>query len=378
MRERLPWVLLTLTGLLVLVMLSLSLGREPFSDTLLYGLLALTFATTGALVASRQQANPIGWVFCAFGVWGGLIETWEAFAYHSLPTGGAGEWVISWSWICDLAVYSLIFLLFPTGRLVTRRWRAVIWLLVAGCILAIPGQALNPDNTEFAGGSNPTAVDSVAVQVAFYAGIGLVLAGLIASVASLMIRYRRASGIERLQLKQFVFAGSVIIAVMVVAVPFYYDSAAVRLAVGVALAALPVAVGIAILRYRLYDIDVVVNRALVYGALTATLAGAYLGLVLLLQLALSPLTEESDLAVAGSTLAVAALFRPARARIQALVDRRFFRRRYDAGQTLERFGVRLRDEVDLDALGGELRTVVGDAMQPAHVSLWLRAPGAGR
>jgi hypothetical protein len=198
------------------------------------------------------------------------------------------------------------------------------------------------------------------------------LAALIAAVVCVGIRYRRATGVERLQLKQLVLAGVVALPILMLAVPFYYASVLVEVAVVLALLLLPVSAGLAILRYRLYDIDVVINRALVYGSLTAILAGAYLGSVLLLQLALGAVTEGSALAVAVSTLAVAALFRPVRGRIQATVDRRFFRRKYDAVRTLERFGAHLRDEIDLDALGGELRDVVAQTMQPAHVSLWLR------
>jgi hypothetical protein len=372
-RRRLPWLMLGVTIALLCAMVPLSVGGEETSDTVIYGLLALSLATAGAFIASRQPGNPIGWIFCVMGVYGGALETWEAFPYHSLPTGAAGEWVISWSWVVDLTVYALIFLLFPTGRLLTPHWRRVVWLLIAGCLIAIPGQALSSDNTaDFGAGGNLLAVDSPIVDVAFGVGISMVLLGLVAAVVSIVMRYRRATGVERLQLKQFVLAGGVIVVVMVTAVPFYYDSELVRALAGLGFVALPAAVALAILRYRLYDIDVLIRRTLVYGGLSATLAATYVAGVLLLQLALGPLTEQSDLAIAGSTLAVAAVVRPARARIQAFVDRRFYRRKYDAARTVEGFGARLRDEVELESLSAELRRVASDTMQPAHVSLWLR------
>jgi hypothetical protein len=209
-------------------------------------------------------------------------------------------------------------------------------------------------------------------------GFAMMIAGMFAAAASLVIRFRRSRGEERQQLKWVTAAAALFVVIFVTPSDQIAgdDVGFATLLVGLLIIA--GAVAIAMLRYRLYDIDVVINRTLVYGALTATLAAAYLGGVLLLQLALRPLTESSNLAIAGSTLAVAALFRPARSRIQHAVDRRFYRRKYDAQRTLEAFSARLRDQVDLGALNSELSAVVTETLQPAHVSLWLRASEAGR
>ena len=211
------------------------------------------------------------------------------------------------------------------------------------------------------------------------AGWVLVMVGTSLAAASVLVRLRRAHGVERQQLKLVLAVGALVAAVTTVDMSGWLvwpqGSLQIRIGlIGLSFAASRVAAGVAILRYRLYDIDVVINRTLVYSTLTATLAAAYLASVLLLQVALQPLTENSGLAIATSTLAVAALFRPARARIQALVDRRFYRRRYDTQRTLEAFTARVRDEVGLDTLSADLREVVAETMQPAHVSLWLRAP----
>jgi hypothetical protein len=215
------------------------------------------------------------------------------------------------------------------------------------------------------------------VNVSLVVLFGALLVGFVA----LTQRFRQVKGVERLQMKWLFYAAAVWLAVtpavVVIGESGSGRDADVRvglLVFSLLLVLIPIAVGIAILRYHLYDIDVVINRTLVYGSLTVVLAMAYLGMVLVLQIALSPLTEQSDLAVAGSTLAVAALVRPLRARIQTVVDHRFYRARYDAARTLEAFGARLRDELDLETLGADLRRVVHDTMQPTHVSLWLRRP----
>ncbi len=381
--NRLALLLFALVLALLAPAVPLGIGVEPAFDLVGWHLFAVVLATVGLLVASRHPSNPVGWWFLGLAVVQGLAELSQAYgeraAQDGLPAGEAAEWVATWIWILTPALLTLVLLLFPDGRSPSRRWRIVPALAFAGCALAIPGLALSAESgTEFAGGENPLAVQSPLIDVLFPLGMAVVMGALLASAASLFLRFRRARGVERQQLKWVVLAAGVVGAVAPFAVGFWAQTILAEVSLLFALAMIPIAAAIAILRYRLYDIDVVINRTLVYGALTATLALAYLGSVVLLQLALRPLTKESGLAIAASTLAVAALFRPARARIQQTVDRRFYRRKYDAARTLERFGARLRDEVDLDALGADLRAVVNDTMQPAHVSLWLRAPGDSR
>jgi hypothetical protein len=345
---------------------------------ILWPAVILGFGLVGALIATRQPRNPIGWVFCAGALAFGLSGVGESYAIYGLfaDPGGPLEggrtmaWFSTWVWVPGGIALVLFFpLLFPSGRLLSARWRPVAAMAIVGAAFLSVGIAFSPGRfDDFPQVENPYGVAGTAGDVfgAFQSlGWLLLVVCLVASATSLVLRFRRARGVERLQLKWVAAASVVLVASFLL---WEVWEGLVPLGMG----AMVVAAGIAILRYRLYDIDVVINRTLVYGMLTATLAGAYVGSVLLLQLALSPLTEESDLAIAGSTLAVAALFRPARTRIQSAVDRRFYRRRYDAARTLEGFGARLRDQVDLDELGGELRDVVADTMEPAHVSLWLR------
>ena len=370
---RLPWVLLALSTAWVVISLPLSIGHEPLFDTVLYGLQALAFATTGAFVAARHPRNPIGWIFSVQGFDNGFLEMWDGLYYHGFPASKVMHWTSDWWFVVDGSMFGLVFLLFPTGRLLSSHWRRVVAVLALAVLLGAPGQSMTTRNP-----NNPFAVDSPVVELMVNVGLVLLIAGIGLSMVALVMRFRRAVGIERLQLKQLVFAAALSLPSMMLAVVFDYESVLVQILIAAATSAVPIAAGLAILRYRLYDIDVVINRTLVYGALTATLAAVYLASVLLFQLALSPFIEGSSLAVAVSTLTVAALFRPVRARIQDAVDRRFFRHRYDAGRTVERFGARMRDQVDLDDIGIELRGVVADTIQPAHLSLWLREPEVGR
>jgi hypothetical protein len=341
------------------------------------------FAGVGALVASRQPRNPIGWILIATALSFAFTVATEAYVRTSDDPALVALWLDDWTFIVWIALACVwIPLLFPDGRLPSRRWRPVAWGGTAAFALGLLGTAFGDRTLETAAPvsvANPYALPGVAgdlaAQIASMAGVFYLLP-VLGAVAGLVTRARRSRGLERQQLKWFAFVGALMLGALTLSSISLIEE---RLAdtIGVVgwggflllfTIGLPLAIGTAILRHRLYDIDVVIRRTLVYAGLTATLAALYLGLVLLAGLTVG----ESDVAIAASTLAVAALFRPARARIQAAVDRRFYRRRYDASQTLEAFSARLRDELDLDALREEIGGVVGETLQPAHVSLWLK------
>ena len=350
---------------------------------LLVPALGLAYTVVGSLIASRHPRNAMGWLFLGIGVTTGLGAVAGSYADEWLADGGRpralGESAAVYgtaSWIPFILVpCTFVLLLFPDGRLPSRRWRWVAWCAGLGIAGVFLGVLLTPGPLEdYPQLDNPFGVTNVIVGPLTGLSVALLLVGVVGSAAAVIVRFRRAQGERREQLKWLALAGAVAALMLPIAIvgSDVWGHAGTNVICMLAVLGLPVAAGIAILRHRLYDIDVVINRALVYGAVTALLATAYLASVLLLQLALSPLTADSGLAIAASTLTVAAMFRPLRARIQAGVDRRFYRRRYDAAQTLAAFAGNLRNELDLDALDAELRAVVADAMQPAHVTLWLR------
>ena len=367
--RRLPWAiwLLTVAVFAAIVPSALDDGLGLF---LSYVLFVLAFTTVGALVASRQPRNAIGWLLMLAGlsyVLGGV----SASAGDDPPALVA--WFGEWIWLVGIGpVATFGLLLFPTGHLPSPRWRPVAWLAVVALILAVGAVAFKPGRFEDSAIENPVGIPGLP-DGAGTAALLVLLVALAGSIASLRARYHAAGPLERMQLKWLLYAAALVAAGVVITAPLEAllgetGVAITNVVVTLTLGTVPVAMGIAILRHRLYDVDLVIRRTLVYGVLTATLGATYLGLVLLIGLAVG----RSGLAVAVSTLAVAALFRPALARIQGAVDRRFYRRRYDAAQTLEAFGAHLRDELDLEALAADVRAVVRDTVQPAHVSLWLR------
>jgi hypothetical protein len=384
--RRLAWPLFGLWVALTLAACVLQARHGDIIEVLLTPALGV-LAGVGALLWRRRPENPIGPILLVLA----LLVTASAAAdgvYSGSEDPSLVLRLLVWfdQWVIFLwfgLVGILLPLLFPDGGLPSRRWRPVLWAGVAMVVLSVFGTMFGTPRLDSGSGDgfhNPLAIGGPAGEVLDAAtALGGPVFGVVVllALASVIVRFRRARGVERQQLKWFLYAIGLLLTGLA--------AAAISEATGweplgnvgwtvfltSLIFAMPLSIAVAILRYRLYDIDLVIRRTLVYGALTLTLAAAYLGSVLLVGLAVG----KSGFAVAVSTLAVAALFRPARARIQGAVDQRFYRRRYDATQTLEAFGVRLRDELDLEALTADVRGVVRDTVQPAHVSLWLRSEG---
>ncbi|MDQ3378331.1 MAG: hypothetical protein M3533_15765 [Actinomycetota bacterium] len=379
--------LTTFGGLLSFLTASGQLGAGS-GLAILLGVLLLTFPTVGALVASRRPENPIGWIFCAAGLVfsvGIFAESYAKYALHasSAPLFGVqfAAWLSSWTGPGLLLAAAFLFLLFPDGRLPSRRWRLVAWMAAIGSSLSALGVAFEPGPLEAnrsianpvgIGGTLGGVVEVLGVVGAVVLNVGVLLSGI-----SLILRLRRARGVQRQQLKWFVYSAVMMGSGFAASILFSSGLAnSIAWTLGIlGFMVLPVATGIALLRYRLYDIDALINRTLVYGALTASLIVIYLGGIAVLQGMFRALTgQESSLAVVASTLVIAALFSPFRHRLQGFIDRGFYRKKYDAARTLESFSTKLRDETDLDSLGDDLVAVVRETVQPEHASLWLRLP----
>jgi hypothetical protein len=392
----LAWSLCALSSVLMvlsLLLLALSLAHpdvDIFDHWFDSTLAAICFSTVGAVIAPRTPShNPIGWIFCVAGLLFALAHFSAEYAIYTLlaapgsplPGGEAAAWIVSWLWIPQNGSIMLMVLLFPDGRLPSGGWRWFVWLSVplalVGALLCAfaPGPiiALGPIH-------NPLPLVESLPSV--YRTIERVVNTLmLVAVISLFIRLRRARALERQQIKWPVYAITLSIggAVLTFPVSEAIGSASLKwigfvpLVAGVI--ATPISMGIAIMRYRLYEIDLIINRTLVYGSLTATLALVYFGGVATTQAIFRTITgheEQPQLAIVISTLVIAALFNPLRRRIQGFIDIRFYRSKYDASKTLEAFSATLRNETDLDALSDDLVGVVWETMRPAHVSLWLR------
>src|SRR5215208_3902318 len=367
----LAWALcvlsLALTALsLLLLILNLSYPNthlyEPWLDNTLT---AISYAPVGALIASRHPANPVGWLLCLYGFVISLSYFSAEYAIYtllaqpdSLPAGDAMAWVFSWMLPLVIGLSVLSYLLFPTGRLPSRRLRWAVWLTVAFIVVGVLLAAFSSGPLSDLGPiQNPLGIVGLAdiYSAVLYTTFSVLL---VAVISSVFVRLCRAVGAERQQIKWFAYAvaANAIAVVVAYVIPGLIETPPWFEWVGFALnniviPAIPIAIGIAILRYRLYDIDILINRTLVYGPLTAMLVALYFGVIVVLQRLFVLLTsQQSTLAVVASTLLIAVLFTPLRQRIQSFVDRRFYRRKYDATKTLEAFSTRLRDETDLETL----------------------------
>jgi len=341
-------------------------------------------ALVGGLIASRQPRNPVGWLIIGHALCFTLGEFGRQYAIYgvmtepgSLPLARAMASPAYWAWFPGLILMlSFLPLYFPNGRLLSSRWRPVLWFTVLVTVIITVLTAIRPSGDETRGIPNPLGMEILRSAGKFEVIVPALWSVLaVVSAVSLVLRFRRAKGEERQQIKWVAYAVVLMITFTVLnqilpqgLLPGWSGNL-----FALFLEILWISMAVAIFRYRLYDIDVIVNRTLVYGALTLLLALIYFGGVVVLQATLRALTgQESSLAVVASTLLIAALFSPLRSRIQSFIDRRFYRQKYDAARTLEDFSARIREVTDLDRLGGELVSVVRETMQPGHASLWLR------
>jgi hypothetical protein len=388
-----PWVAwsmlaIFLVGYGVGVPLSVANGNFEQDSSLLLAFAA--FMIVGAVIVAHRPGNAVGWIFSTIGLLtatGVLATEYAAYAARtrpgSLPGVVLAAWYASWWWYPTL-VGVLVFtpLVFPTGRLLSTRWRPVAVVAAVGTAAIILLSALQPT---LQGEDHPVRnpIGLAGVPDPEEGALGAILFGLLllcsaAAVISVVLRFRRSQGVERQQLKWFTYAATLLIVFLLLSDYLFPQSGVVELLYGLVVALLPIAAGVAVLRYRLYDIDRLINRTLVYAALTALLGAVYAAAVLVLGQVFGGVGgNPPSWAVAGATLAVAALFQPARGRTQAVVDRRFNRRKHDAAKTVQAFSTRLRDQIDLDTLSAELLAVVDQTMEPTRVSLWLRPPPHG-
>ena len=389
--SRLAWSVCLLSLALLACALALAILNGADVDAVSFPLALTVSALVGGLVASRRPENPIGWFFLGGAACFAFVAFASGYATYglltapgALPGARAMAWPLSWLWVPGvMLLLCFVPLYFPDGRLVSRRWRWMVRFALVFGVFAAVHSALSPGEMQGSGIVNPLGIEALRPVLDLFETLvfALYFPLLFASAASLVVRFRRSRGEVRQQIKWLALAALAIPVWFLTNAPVQAASPNLFFVMDalVVFALIPVAAGIAILRYRLYDIDVVINRALVYGALSVTLALVYLGGIAVLQGLFRALTgQESSLAVVASTLLIAALFNPLRRRVQRLIDRRFYRKKYDAAKTLETFNATLRDQVELDVLNGRLVGVIQETMQPDHVSLWLRPSGRRR
>jgi hypothetical protein len=384
----LAWSVCTLTILLVACVVVFMVLHGVHRQGVTFLAAVVASALVGAVVASRRPQNPIGWFFAVSAACFAVGEATFRYALYglviepgSLPAAKAMAWPQTWLWAPGVALIIIFVpLYFPNGRLLSPRWRPVLWLAIALCLSFAFFSAFMPGGVSSVPSvTNPLGIEVLrpvlrVVEVVMVWTFPVIV---LLSVASLVVRFWRSRGEERQQMKWLTYAVAAMAGVILLTnlldaanSPMF---ALVDLVASLVFAGIPVATGIAVLKYRLYDIDLLINRTLVYGSLSATLVAVYFGGIVVLQRLFVVLTgERSTLAIVASTLLIAALFNPLRRRIQGFIDRRFYRSKYNAANTLAAFNARLQEVTDLDTLGKDLAGVARETMQPVHVSLWLR------